>query len=167
MARNVQEITQGTALAGDFASRFPKGVDGRIPFRVTTAQVLALFTTPISLLVPLPGAGKIIVPHTLYLHKPAGTAYGGIGAGEELSVGYIGGAEVFQVASAGFLDQATAQQRIAFPHAVGTGAMQVVPSVNVGLEIKLLLGNITTGTSDLLGEVYYKVVDQVPSLLSI
>lgn len=156
-------VTDGTLLAGDFTSKQPRGADGHKAANVTTAQVLALFTTPI-LVLAAPGAGKIIVPKMVYVHKPAGTAYAGIGAGEELSIGYVGGAEVFQIASAGFFDQATAQQRVAYAHAIATGPASITPSVNAGLEVKLLLGNITTGTSPLIVEVYYKILDQVPSL---
>lgn len=158
-----QTLGEGTVLVGDIASKMPQGADGHRAANVTTAQVLALFTTPV-LVIPAPGAGKIIIPSLAYVHKPAGTAYGGIAAGEELSIGYVGGAEYFQIASAGFLDQATAQQRIALAHAIATGPASITPTVNAGIEIKLLIGNITTGTSALLVKVFYKIIDQVPSL---
>lgn len=157
-------LGSGTFVAGRFAEQQARAVDDYKAANVTTAQVLALFTTPVSLGLTLPGAGKIIVPTMAVIHKPAGTAYAGIAVGEELSIGWIGGAEVFQVSSTGFLDQATAQRRVCLPHASASGAGGLTPSVNTGLEIKLLVGNITTGTSALIVEVYFKVINDVPSL---
>jgi len=42
---------------------------------VTTAQVLALFATP-QTIVPAPGANKALIFEGIVIHKPAGTAYG-------------------------------------------------------------------------------------------
>ena len=130
---------------------------------VTTAQVLALFATPIAL-VPAPGAGRALIFEGALIQKPAGTAYAGIAAGEDLAVKYTdaAGLEVAQIETTGFLDQATLQTRWARAHAAATGDSSIVPVVNAALVLHLLVGEIITGDSDLNIEVHYRDVDATP-----
>ena len=77
---------------------------------VSSAQLLSMFATPVEI-VPTPGANFGLVFEGAQLHKPAGTAYAGIAAGEDLTIKYTNqaGAEVGSAETTGFLDQATAQ----------------------------------------------------------
>ncbi len=58
--------------------------------KVTSAQVLALNATPITL-VAAPGADYAAIFEGAIIYKPAGTAYAGIAGGEDLSVKYTDG----------------------------------------------------------------------------
>lgn len=127
---------------------------------VTSAQVLALFATPITV-VAAPAAGYAIVPFRWAVYKPAGTAYGGIAAGEDLVMKWTGaaGAQATSVIeTTGFLDQATAQTRFAHaPASTGATAGDVNAVAAAPLVVHLLVGEITTGTSDLYVRVWYDV----------
>lgn len=131
---------------------------------VTSAELLALNATP-QTLVPAPGAGKALIFEGALIQKPAGTAYAGIAAGEDLSVKYTdeSGAEVAQCETTGFLDQTTEQIRWARAHAAASGPSQISPVANAALVLHLLVGEITTGDSDLNIEVHYRVVDAAPA----
>lgn len=130
---------------------------------VTSAQLLALNAAP-QVLVPAPGAGQALVFEGALIQKPAGVAYAGIVAGEDLAVKYTdaSGAEVAQCETTGFLDQATEQIRYARAHAAASGPSQITPVANAALVLHLLVGEITTGDSDLNIEVHYRVVDATP-----
>ena len=132
--------------------------------RVTSAQVLALFATPIAVL-PAQGAGLAIIPIRVAIHKPAGTAYAGIAAGEDLVLKYTNaaGAQCSSlIETTGFLDQATAQTRIAgMPGSTGATPADYAPVSNAAVMLHLLTGEITTGTSDLYVRVWYDVIKTV------
>src|SRR5688572_20996969 len=104
--------------------------------QITSAQLLALFTTP-QTVVAAPGAGLAIIPSKVVIHKPAGTAYAGIAAGEDLVLKYTNasGAQCSSVIEAtGFLDQTTAQTRVArFPGSTGSTAGDVTPVANAAV----------------------------------
>jgi hypothetical protein len=125
---------------------------------ISSAQLLALNATP-QTLVPAPGAGRALIFMGAQLHLPAGTAYGGIAAGEDLSFKYTNaaGAAVAQVEATGFLDQATAQSRYVHPAA----AADINPVANAPLVLHMLTGEITTGTSPLKVRVFTRTVDLV------
>lgn len=131
---------------------------------ISSAQLLALNATP-QTIVAAPGANRGLVFQGALLHKPAGTAYGGIAAGEDLSVKYTGaaGAELGVCETTGFLDQATAQTRWIRPHATtGAGiASDITPPANAPLVLHLLVGEIITGNSPLLVQTHFKVVPTV------
>jgi hypothetical protein len=128
---------------------------------ITSAQVLALFTTPITV-IAAPGAGLAIVPLRMQLYKPAGTAYAAVAAGEDLVLKYTNasGAQCSGVVEAtGFMDQATAQTRmVGMPGATGSTAGDYAPVANAAVVLHLLTGEITTGTSDLIARVWYDVI---------
>lgn len=146
--------------------KLEEGVLQSVDVTITSAELLALNATP-KPVVAAPGANKAIVLEGAVVHKPAGTAYAGIAVDEDLSFKYTdgSGAEVAVVETTGFLDQATAQTRYAVPHATdGAGvASDITPVANAALVLHLLVGEITTGDSDLLLRLYYRVI---PTVLS-
>jgi hypothetical protein len=123
---------------------------------ITSPQLLALNATP-KTLVAAPGSGLINVFRGLTLHKPAGTAYGGIASGEDLVVKYTNGSGVevsAQIETTGFLDQTTLQQRF-----VGLPASAVTLTPNAALVLHLLVGEITTGDTPLYAKIIYDTID--------
>jgi hypothetical protein len=151
--------------------RLNKQVSGRVSLlgqsivtRVTSAQVLALFATPITILAAQ-GAGIAIIPTRVAIYKPAGTAYGGIAVGEDLVLKYTNaaGAQCSGVIeTTGFLDQATAQTRVAFgPGATGATAGDYAPVANAAVVLHLLTAEIITGTSDLYVQLWYDLMETV------
>jgi len=127
--------------------------------KITSAQLLALNATP-QTIVPAPGANFGLVFEGMQIHKPAGTAYAGIAAGEDLSVKYTNaaGAEVGECETTGFLDQATAQSRYMRPHTAASLVSDKTPVANAALVLHMLSGEITTGDSDLHLRVWYRIV---------
>lgn len=132
--------------------------------QVTTAQVLALFATPIEV-VAAPAAGLAIVPRLVVIHKPAGTAYAGIAAGEDLVLKYTdaSGAQCSSVIeTTGFLDSTAVQTRYAgMPGASGATAGDVTPVAAAAVMLHLLVGEIITGDSDLYVRTYYDLIETV------
>lgn len=133
---------------------------------ITSAQLLALNATARTV-IAAPGAGLVAIPKLVAIYKPAGTAYAGIAAGEDLVLKYTdaSGAQCSSVIeTTGFLDQTTAQIRYAGPPgATGATAGSVAPVANAAVVLHLLVGEITTGDSDLIVWTYY---DQLPSVLA-
>lgn len=132
--------------------------------KVTSAQLLALNATP-QTIVPALGAGLAACVRRVVLYKPAGTAYAGIAAGEDLVLKYTNGSGAqcsSVIETTGFLDQTTAQTRVATsPASTGSTAGDVTPVANAAIVLHLLSGEITTGDSDLYVRVHYDVVDTV------
>jgi hypothetical protein len=126
---------------------------------ISSAQLLAMFATPVEI-VPAPGAGLALVCDGIAIHKPAGVAYGGIAAGEDLTVKYTNqaGLEVAEVETTGFLDQATAQTRYAGTFRAASLISSITPVVNAALVLALLVGEITTGDSPLHVRTFYRIV---------
>lgn len=133
-------------------------------FTITSAQLLALNATPQSILAA-PGAGLAYVPTRLVLYKPAGVAYAGIAAGEDLVLKYTNGSGAQcsgVVETTGFLDQTTAQTRyVGMPGSTTTVAGDVTPVANAAVVIALLSGEITTGDQPLYGRVWYDLISTV------
>ena len=126
---------------------------------VSSAELLALNATP-KQLVPAPGANRALVFEGAVIVKPAGTAYGGIAAGEDLSIKYTdgSGAEVAQCEATNFLDQATAQTRQVRPHTAASSVSDKTPTANAALVLHMLTGEIITGDSPLHVRVYFRVI---------
>lgn len=139
------------------------GIETYIDVTLTSAQILALNATPITV-IAAPGASKAVVVTGAVAYKAAGTAYGGIAAGEDVSLRYTDGSgamlAVFE--ATGFLDQATAQTRYAYPQsAVATASVEVTPVANAAIVAHMVTGEITTGTSDLVLRIFYRVIPTV------
>lgn len=126
---------------------------------VSSAELLALFATP-KTIIAAPGSGLGLVFEGAVIHKPAGTAYAGIAAGEDLSVKYnnAAGLEVGQCEATGFLDQATAQTRVIRAHGAASGISSITPVENVPLVLHMLTGEIITGDSPLHVRYFYRIV---------
>lgn len=136
-------------------------VSGMAEATVTSAQVLALSATAISV-VPAPGAGVAVVPYLWAVHKPAGTAYAGVAAGEDLVLKYTdasGAAASGIIETTGFLDQTTLQTRIGLRSIVSP--LATAPVANAPIVLHLLVGEITTGDSDLHVRVWYHLIETV------
>jgi hypothetical protein len=129
---------------------------------ITSAQVLALNATPITL-VAAPGADKAIIFEGAVLATAGGTAYGGIAATEDFAFRYTNGSgiDVGHAEATGWLDQTTAQVRYCRPQtgAVAEGTISdFVPVANAALVAHMAVGEITTGNYDIRVRVYYRVV---------
>lgn len=123
-----------------------------VTVKLTAAQVLTLNATPVRLVKANPY--DIIVPVAVAVYKPAGTAYAGIAAGEDLSIEDSGAGNLLTVETTGFLDQATEQYRITSAFALTNKAT----GKGLHLNVKMLAGEITTGNSPLTITVaFYRV----------
>lgn len=135
---------------------------GRVLFKdtlVSSAEVLALNAT-LKTILASPGASLANVFEAVAIHKPAGTAYAGIAAGEDLSIKYTNtsGLEVARIETTGFLDQTTAQTRFARAYAAASAINDITPVADALLALEMLTGEITTGNSALHVRVYYRVI---------
>lgn len=131
---------------------------------VTSAQLLALNATP-QTIIAAPDAGIAIVPTRMAIYKPAGVAYGGIAAGEDLVLKYTNaaGAQITGVIeTTGFLDQTTAQTRVVgMPASTGATAGDYTPVAAAPAVLHLLTGEITTGDQPLYVRVWYDLIPVV------
>ena len=119
---------------------------------LTSAQILALNATPISV-ISAPGAGFANIIKRVYATKAAGTAYAGIAAGEDIAFKYTNssGDIAAQLEMTGFADSASATQSLA----VG---IDCLPVANAAIVAHMLSGEITTGDSDFKLRIEYETV---------
>ncbi len=123
---------------------------------ITSAQLKALFTTPITVIDGVDG--YIAQIHRMVVRHEGGIAYSGIAAGEDLVLKYgdASGVEITaQMETTGFLDQTTPQIRT-----VGGLNVSLTPVAGADVVLHLLSDNITTGDFDL--EVFVEY-DLIPS----
>jgi len=153
-ARNSEDMAVfGTCNGISLKNKIEK--DLTIVVEVTSAQLLALFTTPISI-IPAPGAGYYAKPKRMVIAHGTGTAYAGIAAGEDLVLKWTdaSGAECSpQIETTGFLDQTTAQIS-----EVGELTTVLTPVANAAVVLHLLTGNITTGDYPIQVFVEYDII---------
>ena len=141
----INKLTEGVASAEQFHVT-----------RLTTTQIRALNATPRTI-IPAPGAGKIIIPgRGIILSIGAGTVFSSVGAGDDLTFQYDGGAvnPFGTVETTGFLSVATAQTRLSVARSVAA----VVPAVNTPVEITNS-GALTGGRTGLVIVAYYYIVE--------
>ena len=104
----------------------------------TNAQMLALLGTD-KTIVPAPGAGYAAILDELYMYFDSGGAYT-IGTAD-LRVSYAGDTDIMTLTEAGFLDQATDQQRVQAPAAVYT------PVTNAAIVLRAVTADLTGGNA--------------------
>lgn len=153
VAKLNEETTATVLLTGPSQAAAPDVVTSTV-VTVSSAELLALFTTP-KTLVAAPGAGLAIVPVDASLFLDYGsTPYDGVAAGEDLAFKYTdaSGGQLASVETDGFLTlSADAHREVIF-----TGT--VTPTANAALVLHMLVGNIATGNSPLKVRVRYRVV---------
>ncbi len=122
---------------------------------ITSAQILALNATPITL-IAAPGANQGIIVKSVLLKKSAGTAYDGIAAGEDLTLKYenASGAVILTAEATGFLDSAVLKTHY-------QPASGVVVAPNKAVVLHMATGEIATGTCTLSVEVEYDEIDEI------
>ena len=115
---------------------------------LTSAEILALHTTPVEVLPAVHGKGLNI--RGINAVKPAGTAYANIAASEDLSFRYgdASGTELVSVETATLLGSAGGQT-------LYTGGTNVTVEDNEPVVVSLP-GAITTGDSDVTLTIYYR-----------
>lgn len=130
------------------------GREIEVDVTLTSAQLLALYTTPIDA-IAAPPAGIALVPlaATLFLDY-GGTAYDGIAAGEDLVLRYTdgSGAIAATVEATGFLDASADAHR----HVTFAALATLTPAAK--LVWHMTTGNIATGNSPLKTRVRYRLV---------
>jgi len=122
---------------------------------LTSAQILALDTTPVSV-IAAPGANKAIVIDSCEIRHAGGTAYAAIAAGDDLFLKYTDGSgaqALTTIETTGFLDQTSAQIRHIPNNTIGI----ITPVANAAI-VASLGGAITTGNFDVLLRIRYRIV---------
>jgi predicted RecA/RadA family phage recombinase len=130
-------------------------VQRTVDVTLTTAQVKALFTTPISI-IAAPGAGLANVLIAAQVFLDFGTAaYDGVASNEDLAFKYTNasGDTLLTMEATGFLDQGTDQMRYQ-----EAAVAMVTPVANAAIVAHMSNGNIATGDSPVKIRAYYRVV---------
>jgi len=124
--------------------------------KLTSAQVKALKGTPIQL-VAAPGADKAVVPEAIVVEVDYGGSNAFTETGDDLSIGYSGGAEIMEIESTGLIDQTNDEWRyITFEH-----AETFVPEENKAVVITNLDDEIAgnaAGDNTVQVRLYYRIV---------
>ena len=130
-------------------------------FTISSAQLLALNTTPITVLPAVANYYHLFTGAALFLDYNS-AAYAGIAAGEDLAFRYTdgSGAIVGEVETTGFLDATADARRWCYSHAVGATlpVTSITPVAASPLVLHLLSGNITTGNSPLYGRIWSRLI---------
>lgn len=133
-------------------------------FTLTTAEVKALNGTAIAVLAA-PGANLAHIIEGVMIHKPAGTAYADIVAGEDLALKYTdsSGLAVATCEMTGFADSTSVQTRWLNGYRAASGVSSIIPVANAVVVAHMLVGDITTGDSDFLFRIFHRIVATVLS----
>jgi hypothetical protein len=155
ISKNTELVLNDANLAMENATLIPQR---RLRIELTAAQVLAGFGTPFEL-VAAPGAGFALIVSRIDVSKAAGTAFGGIAAGEDMIFVYSGGAihVVNSLETTGFLDSTSDEMRISRHLPVALG-FDLTAQANTAIDYELLVGDITGG-SPVVFDIYYERID--------
>jgi len=141
--------------SGDEADLSSDSFKAATSITITTAQILALFATPITV-IAAPGAGKFItIDSVTAWYEYNAAAYAGIAAGEDWAFKYTNasGAELTgQIETTGFLDQTADGIR-----RVGGLASVITPVANAVVVLHQLSAEIITGDSPVHLHINYTV----------
>lgn len=135
------------------ASVTPPGPILSASVTLTSAQVLAIFTTPVTI-VPAPGAGLAIVPvFVAYNYTFGGTAYTDGGGNLQLQIGTIPAFGAF--ATVGFWDQAVSKITV---QTTQRSVQNVSAWANKAMQVSQNTANPTGGNGTVTVTVAYMVV---------
>ncbi|MFQ5472178.1 MAG: hypothetical protein ACE5FA_04740 [Dehalococcoidia bacterium] len=156
---DVVDVTGSVKLSGEVAMKVTTA-------DITSAQLLALNATPITL-VAAPGAGKaILVDHVCIQLDWNSAAYDGIAAGEDLQITYTDGsgqAATADIETTGFLDSTADAVRCVWPDATLDTIGDKTPVANAAIVLSLLTAEIATGDSPLDVQIWYsELTTEIP-----
>lgn len=131
-----------------------EGIVGFVDKEITTAQMLALFGTPITV-VAAPGADKAIIVDAIVLFLDFNTIGYTVPGTSELSFKYTNaaGLEILQLETTGFLDVVADATRVVKP-----AVALMNPTANAAVVVQVLIANVTAGNSPLKIRVYYRTI---------
>lgn len=129
-----------------------------VMIELTAVQMRAGFSAPTEL-VAAPGAGFVLLVSEVRVSKAAGTAFGGIAAGEDITIVYSGGTDpvVTDIETTDFLDSVADELRITRAVDVALG-FDLTALANTAIDYELLIADITLG-SPVVFDVYYERID--------
>lgn len=133
---------------------------------LTSAQILALFTTPITVVPAV--SGMVIIPTRVHAAKEAGTAYT-LGAAVRLQVVYKDIATNFPASSmdlASFLNSSSQRSQLAFGPGSSSQLYPYIDIYNAAVDSQALVaiitgGNPTVGTGGIFLNIVYELWPQV------
>lgn len=133
-------------------------IGGYRTVKITTAQVLAMNTTPIQI-VPAPGVGKILIPTVLVASMVYNSAtYSTNSGGAALKYGTAGaGSSPGIVITQAFL-QASSGTNLIVVRGAATAYLPATTDYNVPLTLIAVSSDPTTGDSDLYVRVYFQIL---------
>lgn len=121
---------------------------------ISSAQMLALFGTPIEI-IAAPAAGvAIVVERAEFFLDYNSAAYAGIATNEDLALRYTNasGAIALQCETTGFLDATADRYRVCVPN------NDVAPVAAAALVLHMTTADITTGNSPVKVRVWYRLI---------
>jgi len=126
---------------------------------ITSAQILALFSTPINII--LGQSGMFYIPEIVHWVKEAGTAYT-LNGSTNLKLQWANGTACGQAANAGFMDQTG--QLTAFTQAASSAASyysvfsaSLLTAINgANIQLTTETANLTLGTGGLILTILYR-----------
>lgn len=146
-------MAAGSGATGVQASQLANDVLQYAQVTLSSAQILALNTTPISL-VAAPGSGKVILPVSLYATLTYVSAtYSANAAGFTVRYTNASGASTAMT-----LTQAFVQSSASAMFAIVAGATAITPVANAAIVVYADTANPTTGDSAIKIQIYYRVV---------
>lgn len=129
-------------------------MDYRSDITLTSAQLLALLGTPVTL-VPAPGAGLMLCPETIIIRLLGGTQYTDVGGAVSFSVGTMSTALAANTVFTGPTAGQRSQQVVAFG---GTSTAANPPTnENAAMTIQKATNNLAAGTGTCHITIFYTI----------